>query len=284
MKNRAFNISIITIIVSISYMFGIATGHYQLFPFDLLFNIKQEIGITHSKRNFDVSSLQEVEIDISNKTGIYLTYGQSNAVNHGQIGYDVKNEVYQFLDNAAYIYEDPSLGGTGNGGSVWGMLGDKLIERGVHNKVIFSNNGWQGKSIEELKKPPYFTYLTENYQQLKTKYGRVDAILFHQGEINHKSKRGNENYYSDFKDFLRNLKDQGIELPIYLSRASICNTESDSALINIQNRIIEDFDFVFKGPNTDLLSEKKYRLPDYCHFSMLGYEEFSDMWVELLAD
>lgn len=282
MKKR--NLILGAIVVVLVYFLGIATGHYQLPPFNLLFNIKNELGIKDSKRNLDVSSLKEVEVSITNDTGVYLTYGQSNSANHGQIGYDVNNEVYQFLDNQTYIYKDPSLGGTGTGGSVWGMVGDKLIDKGIHDKVIFSNNGWQGRSLEELINPPFLTYLIKSFHQMKNKYGRINAILFHQGEINHSDKLGHKEYYKDFEAFMQKLKEEDINVPVYLSRTSICENSSDSTLIKIQNKIIEDFDLVLKGPNTDLLYEKKYRLPDYCHFSLLGFEKFSDMWVESLTE
>lgn len=268
------------VLILLAYNLGVATGHYKLFPFNLLYNIKNDLGLKASKRNLDTTHLKEVQVKVTDETGIYLTYGQSNSVNEGQIGYEVKHEVFQFLDNRAYIYKDPSLGGTGKGGSVWGMLGDKLIENGIHDQVIFSNNGWQGKSLEELIKPPLFPYLVSSYHQLKNTYGRVDAILYHQGEINHSTKYGHEHYYNDFKTFINKLREAGIDIPIYLCRTSICDTEPDNTLIKVQNKIIHDFEIVKEGPNTDLLWERKYRLPDNCHFSMLGYERFSDMWVK----
>ena len=272
------------ILLVISYSLGIATGHYRFFPFSLIFKMKEELSIEgNSKRNFDVSSLRNLEVPITDRSGIYLTYGQSNSVNHGQIGYEVKSKVYQFLDGNLYLYEDPSLGGTGDGGSVWGMVGDKLIKNNFHDKVIFSNNGWGGRKMEELNKPPYLDYLIQSYKELIDKYGRVDAILFHQGEINHSDKFGNKYYYEDFKVFVQKLKDNGIEIPIYLSRTSICDTRSDETLINIQNQIISNMDIVLEGPNTDLLSEKKYRLPDNCHFSQLGFEKFSDQWFNSIT-
>ena len=269
----------LSVLVTI-YLLGIFTGHYKYFPFNLLYSFKSQfITMSESKRNFDIGNLKEVNLSIDNTTGIYLTYGQSNAANHGQIGYEVKYEVYQYLKGKTYIYKDPSLGATGNDGSVWGMVGDKLIKSNMHKKVIFSNNGFGGRRIEDLNKEPYLNHLIKNYNQLLRDYGRVDAILFHQGEINHSNKYGNSNYYKEFKILVDKLKAQGIIIPIYLSRTSICNNDSDAGLIEIQNKIIKDMDIVFPGPNTDLLSEKKFRLPDNCHFSLLGYEKFSDMWV-----
>ncbi len=269
-------------IVSI-YFFGIATGHYKLFPFNILLGFKNQFDdSSENKRNFETGNLVELDVSIDSTTGIYLTYGQSNAANHGQIGYEVKYKVYQYQRGKTYNYRDPSLGATGNDGSVWGMVGDKLIESNIHSKVIFSNNGYGGRRIEDLNNDPYLDHLLLNYKQLVKNYGRVDAILFHQGEINHSNKYGNSNYYEEFKILIDKLKTEGIIIPIYLSRTSICNNESDPGLLKIQNKIIDDFNIVFPGPNTDLLLDRKYRLPDNCHFSQLGYEKFSDMWIAAL--
>jgi len=271
-------------VLVIIYLLGISTGHYKYFPFKLLYNFKNQfVTISESKRNSAIGNLKEVNLTVDDGVGIYLTYGQSNAANHGQIGYEVKNKVYQYFEGKAYFYKDPSLGATGYDGSVWGMVGDKLIESNIHNKVVFSNNGFGGRRIEELNKEPFLNYLIENYNKLLKDYGRVDAILFHQGEINHSNKYGNSRYYKEFEILVEKLKAEGIIIPIYLSRTSICNNESDTNLIESQNRIIHDMDIVFPGPNTDLLSDKKFRLPDNCHFSRLGFEEFSDMWVISLS-
>jgi len=265
------------------YLIGISTGHYKHFPFNLMFSFKKQFtSISESKRNVDIERLKAIHVTVDTTTGIYITYGQSNAANHGQIGYEVENEVYQYFKGKTYVYKDPSLGVTGGNGSVWGMLGDKLISSKVHEKVIFSNNGFGGRAIDNLNKKPYLNYLIRNYKQLIKDFGRVDAILFHQGEINHSNKYGNTNYYNDFEFLVNSLSSQDIEIPIYLSRTSICGNLSDPELIKIQNRIIEKMDLVLPGPQTDLLSDPKYRLPDNCHFSLLGYDKFSDMWVESL--
>lgn len=271
-----------------SFVFGLSTGHYKHFPFNIIYKIKNGKDLIVQKpnyfgRTYDIKGLSSKQVIISDKTGIYLTYGQSNSVNSGELGYDVQNDVYQFILGNTFDYKDPSLGGTGRGGSVWGMVGDKLIEKGFHDKVIFSNSGWGGRKIEELKYGEFFDFLRFNYLTLIEKYGRVDGILFHQGEGNNSSK-GVKNYYNDFSEFVTNLKQVGIEVPIYLSRVSLCteNHPINNKLTDIQNQLIKDFDIIKEGPNTDLLSKKSERLEDYCHFSLEGYHKFSDMWVESL--
>lgn len=261
MKNKVRFLVITGLIIG-SFIFGISTGHYKHFPFNILYLIKNGEKLPTGKggfsgRIYDTKGLIPKHIDISERTGIYLTYGQSNSVNSGELGYDVQNDVYQFILGNTFDYKDPSLGGTGKGGSVWGMVGDKLIEKGFHDKVIFSNSGWGGRMIEELKYGEYFDFLIFNYNTLINKYGRVDGILFHQGEGNNTSE-GVYNYYNDFTEFISNLKDEGVNIPIYLSRVSLCGEKRpiNNKLTNLQNQLINDYEIIKEGPNTDLLSKK----------------------------
>lgn len=234
---------------------------------------------SYSQRNFNSSKYIKRDVDLNEKTGIFLTYGQSNSVNSGEIGYVVKNNVYQSLFGQTYVYQDPSLGVNGNKGSVWGMVGDKLIDNGIYDNVVFSNCGVGGKNISELNREPIISFLINNYKSLTNKFGKVDGILFHQGESDNNLSRTRK-YYIEFVKFLEILKDNGIEIPIYLSRVSSCEkkTKTNYELIDIQNKLINDFEIIKKGPNTDLLVGKKYRHYG-CHFSLEGFNIFSDMWI-----
>ena len=80
------------------------------------------------------------------------------------------------------------------------------------------------------------------------------------------------------------MKEDCIVTPFYLSLVSYCFLEADSILLNIQNDIIINFENVLRGPNTDLIIEPEYRLSDNCHFSLLGYQHFSDMWVDCIIN
>ena len=289
MKNLVKCLFIVGLITG-SFVFGMSSGYYGHFPFKIIRSIKNGTDVNlvsdfkWGGRNYNIDLYTIKETDPSKNTGVFLTYGQSNSSNSGEYGYFVKNDVFQFLSGQTFVYEDPSLGGTGTRGSVWGMVGDKLIENGVYEQVVFSNSGWGGRSIGRLKNGHYFEFLVTNYNGLIQKFGKVDGILFHQGESNN-SPEGVINYYNDFSEFISNLKDRGIEIPVYLSRVSLCgNTYPiNETLTDIQNQLIREIDIVREGPNTDLLSLKSDRLNDYCHFSLQGNDKFSDMWVELLT-
>ena len=237
---------------------------------------------SYSQRNLNSSMYIKRNVVLNEKTGIFLTYGQSNSVNSGELGYVVKNNVYQSLFGQTYVYRDPSLGVNGNKGSVWGMVGDKLIDNGIYDNVVFSNCGYGGKRISDLNSEPIISFLVNNYKSLINKFGKVDGILFHQGEADN-NLSGTKKYYIEFVKFLEILMNNGIEIPIYLSRVSSCEpgTKTNYELINIQNKLINDFEIIKKGPNTDLLVGKKYRHYG-CHFSLEGFNIFSDMWIHYI--
>ena len=298
MKRILLKLVVLSVVVFITFYLGFRTGVVKAFPYDqmrYLIGLKNKLLKNDSdvKSNYDKKSIQFRDTVITNRvvvkydsnlnTGVFLTYGQSNSVNSGQYGYSVKSKVYQHFNKILYLYEDPSLGGDGGNGSVWGMVGDKLISEGLYEQVIFAVTGLGSKSIEELNGGEYYDYFKKEYRELILKFGRVNGILFHQGESNHHALKGSINYKNDFLLFLERMRKDGIKSPIYLSQTTYCGSRQvDEGLHNIQNELIIDEKVVLRGPDTDLLTNKEFRLPDGCHFSMLGFEKYSDMWVNCI--
>ena len=248
---------------------------------DLIYKSKK---VDNKDRYNDLSNQLEKKINRLDKTGVFITYGQSNSINASELGYNVKNNVLMFYDNKTYRYNDPSLGGalnSGKNGSVWGMVGDKLINNNSFEEVVFSMNGWGSTTIKDLSQDSLYNYFKNNYYKLLTKFDKVDGILFHQGESNHFHKQGNNCYYENFNFFYNKLKLDNINSKFYLSMTSYCGKvySIDTELLKIQDKIIKENKNIFRGPNTDLLIDDIYRLDDECHFSLLGLDKFSDMWV-----
>lgn len=213
---------------------------------------------------------------------IFLTYGQSNSVNSGQIGYVPGSQVLNFHNGVLYHYEDPALGGQGHQGSVWGRVGDQLLEQTAYSGVVFALAGANGKSLEQLSRPPYYDYLLHEYAALKEHLGRVDAILLHQGEANHRHRRAGD-YRDAFIAFERQLRRDGITAPVYVAQASYCANSVDEQLLAAQDQLIRELPGVLRGPNTDTLVAPRYRLPDRCHFSAEGLDAAATLWVNSLT-
>ena len=275
------NFFLVLFFLPILFIYGVLVGQYEIFPFSIVRNTKRIFVPEKSidRNNQNLSSLKEIDAENIYMPKIFLTYGQSNSANHGQIGYEVTKDIFMFYGGKIYEYKDPTIGATGNSGSVWGRVGDKLVEQGLSESIIFASSGVGGSSIKKLTYGKNFDFFISQVKSLQNKFHRIDGILFHQGESNHFLNKGSKNYKKDFESFLINLR-KYTKAPIYLSQASICDSRTDPKLINIQNELIKKHKLLLRGPNSDLINSPKDRLPDNCHFSEEGYELLSDLWVE----
>ena len=149
--------------------------------------------------------------------------------------------------------------------------------------MVFVNTGWSGASIHDLTYSHQYTFFEEQLMSALEEFGKVDGILFHQGETNHQRQVGSGEYNNDFLTLLANIRGMS-DVPVYLSQVSLCQSEPDELLLEIQDKLIKEHKGVLRGPNSDLLSEPKFRLPDYCHFSYAGLDELSRMWFESVVD
>ena len=279
----------------LTFLLGFLSAYNKVFPYRQLRHLIQggyASRLTYrgdpllAYRDRDTSGRVRSFPDTSRITGIYLVYGQSNAANSGQIGYAVHHDVFQYFEGVCYRYQDPALGGNGGNGSVWGMVGDRLIDSGVHQQVIFSVAAVGAKTLRELTEGEYHEYFRRCHQGLIRRFGRVDGILFHQGEYNHRQRVGHDDYYRRFELWLQRLRNEGITAPVYLSQTSYCNQGVDygvdSALLYIQDSLIRSVQGIRRGPNSDRLTAPAFRLPDRCHFSLQGFSAIADLWLPLL--
>ena len=268
------------IILPAVYGYGLLTVTAKVFPFEQIQAVKHALVGIPEIRVVDTAPFTLAGDAAENPDRLVLvTYGQSNAVNTGQLGYEVKHPVFMVYNGEAYNYADPALGGTGVNASVWGRVGDNLVDRGITSSVFFVNTGWGASSIGDLGEGHRFAYFEDQIRQAQDRFGRIDGILLHQGERNHHAMDGSGTYWDDFQVF--NAKVRALtDAPVYLSQVSYCGErKSDETLLSIQDKIIREVDGVLRGPNSDLLLDVKYRLSDQCHFSALGLDALADMWT-----
>ena len=213
---------------------------------------------------------------------VFITYGQSNAANSGKMDKSLKvwNNVYMIYEGNIYIYKDPTLGAQGQGASVWGLLGKEIIAKseGRIKNVFFTNTAVGGAPIEKLisNGDNFLNYFLDEFKLTLNKFGKIDGVLFHQGEQNNKNA---ENYYKSFstlQDSINSIK----QIPIYLSQASYCSNVIDQKLLDIQDSLIINKKLVLRGPNTDILGDQ-FRY-DNCHFNSNGLLKLSTLWYQAI--
>jgi len=278
------------------YSWGLLTVNKRIFPYNFIKSIKEKFIPTpplhEHKRFLNIENQKLINLSSINlkNLGVFVTYGQSNSSNHGQIGYIPKNKVYMFNDNKIFKYKDPSIGASGIDGSVWGMTGDKIINSGLYGEVSFTNTGWGGKTISQLSKGKLFDYFIEQYLLTLKMYGKVDAILFHQGEDDAEYHQEDQ-YYNNFMIFMKKIRKLLPNPRLFLSIVSHSGDPGrhriyveNKKLRSQQFRLINDNIDILRGPDTDILVKREDRLPnwDFTHFSLLGFDKFSDQWIDSL--
>lgn len=232
-------------------------------------------------RSYANSKIFFKDIEFSNDSSlVFITFGQSNSANSGRMEKSLKNwnNVYMSYKGNIYDYADPSIGAEGFGASVWGLLGKEILleSEGKIKNVFFTNTGVGGISIEGLisDENDFLKYFLNEFRYTLDRFGKIDGVLFHQGESNN---RKIDQYYDSFltlQDSINNIR----KVPIFLSQASYCDSIVNENLLKIQNSLIKNREMVFRGPNSDVLGSN-YRY-DNCHFNSDGLVKLSKLWYQ----
>lgn len=231
-----------------------------------------------------VDTAQKTEVDCdairSGHTMVALVFGQSNSANHGETRYAPRGNVYNFFDGKCYRAEDPLLGATGDRGSVWSRLGDKLIDAGLYDNVISISIGVGGTEIRRWTvNGDLHRRIVDVVHQLKKKKLKITHIFWHQGEADAARKTPKDDYISMFMAMLEKMRKYGIDAPIYVAVATRCGSGAPGYEIQQAQRELVNTDLkIFPGPYTDEITSIEDR-HDACHFSDRGLDKHADMWL-----
>jgi hypothetical protein len=215
---------------------------------------------------------------------VLLTFGQSNSANFGAIRYTASANVLNFNihDGKCYLSADPLFGADGDGGSVWGRLGDQLIESGAFDRVLIVPFGIGGTALREWttggRLHPRVKFAA---QQLKLAGIAPTHVLWHQGEDDVREGTSTSAYIEMFAELVKALRDYGINAPVFPAVASICDNLGSDTIRSAQRALPERIVGVYPGPDTDSLSDMRDRF-DYCHFSERGLIAHARLWKEAI--
>jgi len=239
----------------------------------------------------DTSNKEKIDCGDFNRTAVILAMGQSNAANSGEGLYKVKNKVFNIFQGNCYIADDPLLDATGVRGAVWGRVADKLINEGLYDKVFIKSIAVGGSPMVSWTQHGkgrvhgnYFVRILNAIDELKILGLDVTHILWHQGEQDTSFGTTTKNYKEMFLNMLDGIRKKGgVKSPIYIARASSCQGRSSRKVIAAQNELIEQYDDILQGPNTDLINDSKYRIDGGCHFSKTGLALHANKWYESIV-
>jgi Carbohydrate esterase, sialic acid-specific acetylesterase len=229
---------------------------------------------------------------IANPPGtiVILTFGQSNAANAGEERYAARRAVHVFniFDMKFYRAVDPLPGASHDGGSVWGRVGDKLIDARIARSVLIVPIAFGATYIIDWAPGGHHhRRLLFALHRLKSAGIKIDMLCWHQGEAdaNHTGMSGAE-YCAQFQAMLRALRDAAVKAPVYVALATLCEGtphpyQNAAEIRRGQKKVISIRDHVLPGPDTDLIGVAHRR--DGCHFSASGQELAAQAWFKAIT-
>ena len=241
----------------------------------------------------DTTARQEVSCEnyLGDRSVVLMTFGQSNSANAGKDRYIPVGDVANFniFDGKCYQAEDPLLGPDANGGSVWGVLGDKLIAAGDYDRVLILPFGIGGSSLSQWQEEGVlFPLLQTAMRAINEAAIDPDYILWHQGESDAGQETAEQDYFDMFEALVGHLRNGGFNAPIYPAVATYCEfilTDDDPAVQEARNTVraaqqrLPEIDGVYPGPDTDEIRGELYR-HDNCHFNAKGMQAHARAWRE----
>ena len=242
------------------------------------------------------------------RLAVYLIVGQSNAANTSDPPFYPRPNVFNFFDGKCYVARDPLLGSTGQKGSAWSRLGDKLVGRNAFDAVLLIPLAYGGSSIQDWAPGGTFnSVLVKTIQQIGQAGFEPSAIIWHQGEANAGIKQS-ESYTSKFEQLVREIRNLGVTAPIYVALASTCSigmrndySSADDLRASLEHSPMKLMEVangqrtlrreqvslprlgmnIRLGPDTDRINPA-FR-PDGCHFAGVGLDEHAELWFSALT-
>ena len=199
---------------------------------------------------------------------------------------------FNFHDGKCYRAEDPLLGPDAYGGSVWGVLGDKLIAGGHYARVLVIPFGIGGSAIAQWLPDGNLHPILARAAQRVNERGLVPThVLWHQGESDAGLGTSERAYFDRFTALLASLRGYGIDAPVYPAIATYCryadpevsheHSPAQQAVRAAQARLPE-LPGVRPGPDTDTIVGRENR-HDNCHFNARGMQAHAQLWLQAIA-
>ena len=226
----------------------------------------------------------------ADSTAVILTLGQSNSANHGQGTYQCRNkQIFNYCNGVVYQAQEPLIGASGNGCSVWTRLADLLIDHQRFKKVIIIPIGIGSSTVECWSEGNCNKKLQEALQFIKKDSIRVTHIIWHQGESDNIENTPKESYTSQLEKILAQIRGYRIMADFYVCVASYHPSITqkyngiDTAIQNAQIEFVKTHPGTKQGPNTDLLDLAADRF-DGVHFSERGLNKFAKELYKCIAE
>lgn len=219
-----------------------------------------------------------------------------NCFNYERIDYLDEIPPYQAF---SHIEASSSIAPRGQGSWCWGELGDLLAKR-LNVPIMFFNAAYQGTSIENWysssigvpTKHPFFGFtfpkdtpysnLRISLQYYISQLG-LRSVLWQQGEAELDLKTTQDYYAMALKNVIdKSRLDSGKKISWMVASSSLTYfTQTYQPIINAQNSLINPENYIFEGPNTDLIQVPR---TEGVHFQNSGISDLAKAWDDKMTN
>jgi hypothetical protein len=286
-----------TVAVSSIFVYGVIVGKYQFFPYESL-RTAERIVTSGGIGRYDnygrlIDFLWKTETPCplpDSRTGVLLFIGQSNSANHAESMVKTKypNQVFNYFSGKCYVAQSPLLGASGQNGEYATLVGDGLIEKNVYDNVLIISSGIGGTAITRWAEGGDLNKMLLSVISDLDKNISITDVVWHQGESDIFAYTHTQTYIDMFLSLMSTLTQYGVDAPYFISVASFCLNSNiaytyPNNVSEAQTKLIQDYDNIFLGVNTDELVPIEYR-PDGCHLGEKGQQIAAANIVRAIAD
>lgn len=208
---------------------------------------------------------------------VVVTGGQSNAANTNSrlTAAAPDAPVWTFWQGACYRTEDPVLGATAWGGSLWPAFGEALHEA-LGRPVLFVHGAIGGTQVSDWldERSGYLAALTGRIEAARAAGHEPDWVLWHQGETDAAVHTAMEPFRDELARLAEAVLEAAPEAQLYMFQASKCigprRAEGVAHIREAQAAVAHAHDRIQLGMNTDELGDDLRW--DTCHFNSMGRE------------
>jgi hypothetical protein len=219
------------------------------------------------------------ELKADSSVMIALAFGQSNASNSGETLYTPHNRVLNYANGKLYLAKDPLMGASGFGGSVWGILGDKLIDSGLYKKVVLVPIGIGSTTISCWSDSNCNERLVNTLKALQKDKIILTHIFWHHGESDGMTTK--KDYKRALEKILATIRKYHQNAPFYCSLVSFNESGTHPQILNAQKEFITENRNVLIGSKTDNIRKPGDRHGPV-HFSAQGMSKYADSWYHAI--
>lgn len=234
-------------------------------------------------------NLREASISPSERNGVFLVAGQSNAAAYGSglpFAPENKGKVDSFSAFNGKMYEgkDPGPNMDGTGSSWLYRLADKLISEGYYQRVIMVPLA-MGSARADYYLPGAVLgkFIPVAVKRLADLGIPITGVLWQQGESDGGANTARGQYVQTLSAIISQSKEAGLRSPWLIGKSTYQGGKQNNVVRDACADLVNGID-ILSGADTDALKGDRFRSEGLTHFNAAGLDAAANLWLRAIVE